>query len=312
MKHNINYKRFMAALLLIGTSALSWAQDFQVDGLYYEKNEDGKSVSVTCKYEEGWDGGLDFVSNTYKGKNEITIPSTVTHNGTTYNVTGIIGAFYDCEDLTSVTIPNSVTKIDQSAFLGCTDLESITIPNSVTVIGDYAFNECSSLESITIPNSVTEIGERAFWECSSLTSVTIGDGVTKIGKGAFWECSSLASVTIGNSVTRIGESAFLSCKNLKSVTIPNSVTRIDKWAFAGCYSLTSVTIGNGITRIGEEAFGECKSLMSVTCLAEKVPNTHISAFDDTPFGTLYVPAASVNAYKAAKPWSDFERILPKR
>ena len=150
--------------------------------------------------------------------------------------------------LTSITIPNSVTKIRGGAFFGCILLTSVTIPDSVTEIGVGAFTGCSSLRNFsgkfasadgrclitngkliafagdglsnyTIPNSVTEIGSMAFAACSSLTSITIPDSVTEIGGGAFMGCSSLTSITIPNSVTEIGDKAFEGCP-LESVTVP--------------------------------------------------------------------------------------------
>ena len=97
------------------------------------------------------------------------------------------------------------------AFYGCSGLASVTIPNSVTSIGDTAFSGCSGLASVNIPGSVTSIGACAFEECSGLTSVTIGNGVTSIGGMAFYGCSELTSVTIPDSVTSIGVWAFDGC-----------------------------------------------------------------------------------------------------
>ena len=177
-------------------------------------------------------------------------------------------AFFCCESLQSITIPNSVKSIGNRAFYECKSLQSITIPNSVKSIGDGAFRECDSLQSITIPNSVTSIGEGAFSTCVSLQSVTIPNSVKSIGNYAFRNCESLQSVTIPNSVTSIEDHAFSGCESHQSVTIPNSVKSIGKEAFSGCVSLQSITIPNSVTKIEDDAFWGCKSLQSVT-----IPNS---------------------------------------
>ncbi len=116
----------------------------------------------------------------------LTIPSTVTYNGTTYSVTSIGDySFSNCSSLAAVTIPNSVTSIGNRAFHNCSGLTSFTIPDSVTSIGNRAFHNCSGLTSLTIPNSVTSIGREAFRGCRGLTDVTIGSGVTSIEQKAF-------------------------------------------------------------------------------------------------------------------------------
>ena len=167
------------------------------------------------------------------------------------------GAFYGCNKLTSITIPDSVTSISGWAFSGCSGLTSITIPNSVTSIGGGAFEGCSGLTSVTIPDSVNYIGRYAFNGCSGLTSITIPDSVTSIGSYAFEYCSGLTSITIGNSVTSIGSYAFEYCSGLTSITIPDSVTSIGDSAFKDCSGLTSITIGNSVTSIGRYAFNGC-------------------------------------------------------
>ena len=97
-------------------------------------------------------------------------------------------AFYYCDSLTSITIPDSVTLIDKYAFSDCTSLTSVTIPDSVTSIGIYAFSYCGKLTSITIPNGVTSIGVSVFSYCGNLTSVIIGNGVTRIDNSVFYFC----------------------------------------------------------------------------------------------------------------------------
>ena len=109
------------------------------------------------------------------------------------------------------SIRKGVKVIGNGAFFGCESLVNINIPNSVTTIGEEAFVSCDSLTSINIPNSVTTIGKGAFGWCDSLTSINIPNSVTTIGKDAFSYCNSLTSINIPNSVTTIGKDAFINC-----------------------------------------------------------------------------------------------------
>jgi hypothetical protein len=110
-------------------------------------------------------------------------------------VTGIgEGAFYNCRDLVSITIPDTVTYVGEEAFYLCTSLEQVILSEGLETIGEYAFGLCSALESIALPNSVTVIGDSAFRGCSELASVTLGYGVTAIGDRAFRDCFALGNV----------------------------------------------------------------------------------------------------------------------
>ena len=177
------------------------------------------------------------------------------------------------------------------------EITSVSLPDGLTRIGEGAFHSCSSLTSITIPNSVTSIGESTFHSCSSLTSITIPNSVTSIGGWAFHSCSSLTSVTIGNSVTSIGNNAFRYCYSLTSVTIPNSVTSIGWSAFEDCSSLSSITIPNSVTRIGESAFNYCSR---VTMQGTTPPSIAANTFNNN--ATIFVPCSAMDAYLAAPVW----------
>ena len=168
---------------MFGTiDALSF--DFCVNGIYYKKVSN-LIVKVTYK---------DMNFNTYSGN--ISIPATIRVNNSTYMVTSIGEfAFYMCNNLTSVSMPSTITLIDNCAFEKCTSLTSVTIPSSVTQLGVDAFSSCSALKSIDIPNSVSEIGQLAFYNCTAMTTATIGDGVTNIGQQAFGGCSALNTIT---------------------------------------------------------------------------------------------------------------------
>ena len=193
----------------------------------------------------------------------LIIPDTVTYNGIGYPVTSIGEYALAYTSLSSVTIPNTVTSIENHAFRNSTSLSSVTIPNSVTHIGYCAFGYCSSLTGVTIPNSVTSIEENAFAECTSLTSVTLPNTITTIGRLVFSNCTSLTSVTIPNSVNTIEYSAFMHCTSLTSVTIPNSVISIEGYAFGQCTSLTSVTIPSSVTSIEGDSFAGDTSIVTL-------------------------------------------------
>ncbi|WP_134384242.1 leucine-rich repeat domain-containing protein [Flavobacterium psychrophilum] len=285
-------------LFLILIPFLGIAQDFTANGIKYTVTSSTAPFTVKVARNANFTGAAE-------------IPETVAYNSENYAVTAIgESAFEHCNNLTSVTIPNSVTTIGNYTFVGCSGLISVTIPNSVTDIENGAFFSCSGLTSVTIPNSVTTIGDEAFADCSGLTSVTIPNSVTTIGDEAFADCSGLTSVTIPNSVTTIGDGSFARCSGLTSVTIPNSVITINRGAFALCSGLTSVTIPNSVTTIRENAFAGCSSLRTVNChiTSPLVINANVFGNVTQSNCALNVPTGTQAVYQAAAVWRNFSPI----
>ena len=247
------FKHFLltVAALLCSTSLLG--HDFEVDGIYYQITS---STDLTVAVSPKGDFGSNY-SNEYSGS--VTIPESVTYNGTTYSVTSIwYETFSGCSGLTEVTIPNSVTSIGFRAFKNCSGLTSVTIPNSVTSIGDKAFYGTPLYDNLS--DGMVYINDVLYEYKGTMpfgTSVEIKEGTVSISPSAFNGCSGLASVVIPNSVTSIYEYAFSGCSGLTSVTIGNGVTNIGYAAFSGCSGLTSVTIPNSVTDIESLAFCIC-------------------------------------------------------
>ena len=272
---------------------------------------------------------------------ELIIPSSVTHLGE--------AAFEDCSSLTSATILGPITRINDDLFFYCSSLTSVSLPNTITYIGECSF-ESTALTNFTVPEAVDSIMYAAFQNCTALKSIDIPDLVTLVDEQAFWGCTNLESVTIGRSVSTIWHEAFGGCPNLtsivvsadntvfdsrdncngiivtatnrlnngcKSTVIPNTVTTIGNSSFQGISSMTSVTIPASVTHLETEAFCGCSGLTSVICKATTPPMMedlyvfdHNNSSNTYTSATLYVPAASLQAYRSTDYWNRFTNILP--
>lgn len=232
---------------------------------------------------------------------DVVIPEYVTDTGgVKHKVTSINEyTFGGCSEVTSITIPKSVTSIGNCVAPDCDKLVSIivdsenpvydsrnnsnaiietetnrliqgcnttVIPETVTTIGQYSFSYCNLLATISVPDSVKSIEKRAFDSCENLTSITIPNSVTSIDSDAFEWCSSLTSICIPNSVSYLGGGLFYNCSSLTSVTLPENIESIPGGMFDGCQSLASITIPNSVTSIGSSSFHGCKQLTSIDIL----------------------------------------------
>ena len=197
----------------------------------------GNPIEGTSRGHLGYIFGSSFADTTYQNVPKSLKTVTITGGDAISNY-----AFINCSNLTSISIPDSITSIGAYAFGGCESLTSISIGPNVTSVGNYAFAGCTSLTSASFPSGVKRIGEYTYAFCDNLTYVKIPDSVTSIGSYAFYGCVNLTSVTIPDSVISIGKEAFAYCDALTSISIPNSITNINTSAFNNCTGLTSVHI----------------------------------------------------------------------
>ena len=279
------------------------------------------------------DNAFDMCNNLVS----VTLPSTLTEIHAY--------AFWNCHKLTYVTIPENVTVLDDGIFTQCFALKAFqgkyatsdrkclitdgrliafapvgqtdyTIPSQVTSLGDQVFRECADLKSIVIPEGVTSIGFSAFGLCESLEEITIPQSVTSFGTYVFEGCRSLQAVygKFASDDHRClvvgGKLIAFACVGLTEYTIPSNVTHIEFGVFTDCRTLTSVTIPGSVTFIEDYAFAGCTSLRDITVFATVPPEfpewmEDPAAFDDTNNCPIYVPAASVNAYKQAAGWNKY-------
>ncbi len=222
------------AVLLALLCVISSMSVFKVDVKAEEsamKTEDGR-----FEYVEDTENGGYMIYDYLLNEDAVEIPAEI--NGKP--VTSIDQYSFYQKTMTSVTIPDTVKKIGESAFYECKNLKNVHIPDSVTDLEPYSFGDCYALASFNIPKGITEIPAYAF-EWANITSLDIPDNITKIGEGAFGFCENVTSLTIPDSVTEIGEKAFQSCKGLKSFEVPKNVTKLSGNAFMSS-GITTLTV----------------------------------------------------------------------
>lgn len=203
--------------------------------------------------------------------------------------------------ITRCTVNEATVAICDSAFYGCNELSYLTIPNSVKCIGSYAFKDCASLYEINFPEGNTAIGKETFDGCASLTKITIPASVETIDNSAFKDCTALAEVTFAenSALVSIANAAFSSCKSLKAISIPKNVKSIGdnkasgatNGVFHSCSSLEKVTFADDakLIEIGNYAFSNTTKLTSIS-----LPNVKLiggGAFQRSGLTSIELPAS---------------------
>ncbi len=213
--------------------------------------------------------------------------------------------------LSACWIGSNVTDLSNSgAFFYCNSLHAVSLPNNITSIGTYAFRECHSLEILTIPSHVTEIGTSTFSGANGLMYINIPYQATTVGSSSFSTDYAIGrSLYMPEMITEIKGYTFYDCYTIINFNIPSGVTVINTQTFSLCGALKFIELPAGITSIGEKAFYKCQSLFTIILNSVTPPTlSNINAFEDCQCSFL-VPEESVDAYKAATNWNEFSDYI---
>lgn len=227
------------------------------------------------------ENGAYVVENHYKG--EVHIPAHISVNGQSIPVIGIAeDAFYSCDDVTSVTLPDGLQTIENSAFESMNGLRAIVIPDTVNHIGELAFSDCQNLQQVTLPAGLKHLSADLFESCHALEQIILPQGVKTIGYGCFAACQSLQRIVLPEGLERIDSRAFDMCESLTDIHIPSTVREIGEAAFYACHSLQRIALPEGLTFVPVDCFALCQSLEHIDIPAS-VQLVEAGALDQTPY-----------------------------
>ena len=258
--------------------------DYKVTKYIFEPNIEKVEIvgrynpSVKSVIFEGDNTQVAFAFHNGDPLEEIRLPANITQFGiTTWHGAS---SFSNCKTLKSVILPEKLEEIRTSLFEGCSALTTLVIPNTVTKIGKNAFKE-SGLTQITLPESLTTIEASAFYK-TKLETITIPKNVTKIPTDCFYQCENLIRAMFPNTLTTIDARAFRGCSNLANIDIPTSLETIGIGAFGDCKNLkltNQFRFPNSMKEIGEAAFENCTQLgINLLIFPGNMENVNIGGF----------------------------------
>ena len=341
MNKLIKFSRaIVTIIILLGVWLSTHAHDFEVDGIYYRiTNSTIKTVAVTYKGNYGYEGSYNEYINS------VTIPSSVNYNSATYSVTSIDSdAFYNCSELTFVSIPKSIISIGDDAFRNCPKLETFLFEdiNNIQYVGYNPFigtgwfnNQPDGLiyfdkiflgykgmkpeGAVEITDGTLIVAGGVFVECPNIKSIKLPSSILSIGNYAFSGCTNLISVNISDSVKILSqEGTFSGCSNLTSINIPtgngypNSFPEdigSSLWfdMFEDCYNLQEITLGKDITHIYGSLEG-CPNLSKITLKSLTPPSCNENPFINKSIN-IHVPYTSIDDYRNDSFWAQFDNII---
>lgn len=271
-------KKLLAIMLLVNVSLVNiYTPVLSEAATFVDKQTEINASTITWgEYEFTTDGKiLEYLGHCENIEIPEVITKTINGELQEIRITSIGStAFWGCDEVTSITIPASISSIASGTFQRCENLTTIAVSENNSYFksidgvvysksGDSILICPPGKTEVTIEN-VTSIGELAFEYCKNLTNITIPSSVKTISYDAFSYCTGLTDITIPNSVTYIDTEAFQGCSNLTTITIPNSVTHIGDGAFSYCDNLTEIAIPNSVTSLGHGVFTDCKNLTSIS------------------------------------------------
>lgn len=231
----------------------------------------GDTVTITGTgetYDDCWWADINDSANEL---DKTSIKHIIVEDGITSLGSRLFRKFNNVE---TIDLPTSLTKIKNWTFQNCGSLKSISIPEGVTEIGNGIFNDCVSLKNITFPSTLKEIpylGGIGEDDGLNVETIIMNKGIKEIGTSAFSRMNNLKSITIPDSITRIGQYAFENCTLLSNLSLPDTITKIEYGAFHNCTSLDKIVLPNNLISLGDDVFENCNIEITFPLSLERIP-----------------------------------------